>query len=106
MIIRAWKGHASAANLPAYVEHFRRNVVPQLRRIRGFLGALLLREDLPGEVNFLVHTKWASMDAIRAFAGDDVTKTVVEPEAAPVLIDFDRTVRHYEVLEEVCAETR
>ncbi len=41
------------------------------------------------------------MDAVRAFAGDDFAKAVVEPGAVAALIDFDASVRHYEVLEDV-----
>ncbi len=45
-------------------------------------------------------TRWESMDAIRQFAGAEVEKAVVEPEAAAALVSFDRTVEHYEVLED------
>jgi heme-degrading monooxygenase HmoA len=100
MIVRAWRGRASPANPRAYVEHFRRTVLPALRQLDGFLGASLLREDRAEGVEFLVLTRWASMDAVRAFAGDDVRKAVVEPEAVAALTDFDPTVRHYEVVEE------
>jgi hypothetical protein len=41
------------------------------------------------------------MDAIRAFAGDDVGKAVVEPGAVAALVDFDDHVRHYETIEEI-----
>jgi len=41
------------------------------------------------------------MDAIRMFAGSDVERAVVAPEAAAVLIEYDRTVDHYEVVHEV-----
>ncbi len=41
------------------------------------------------------------MEAIRAFAGPAVDKAVVEPGAVAALDDFDDTVRHYEVIEEV-----
>ncbi len=99
MIVRAWRGRASTADPGAYVEHFRRRVLPELREIEGFLGASLLRETRADEVEFLVLTRWASMDAVRAFAGDDVSRAVVEPAAAAALSDYDRTVHHYEVLE-------
>ena len=33
-------------------------------------------------------------EAIRAFAGDDITVSVVEPEAQAMLLDFDRTAAH------------
>lgn len=42
-----------------------------------------------------------ALDAIRAFAGIDVEKAVVEPAAIAALSDFDASVRHYEVIEDV-----
>jgi hypothetical protein len=41
------------------------------------------------------------MDAIRAFAGEDAEKAVVEPGAVTALMEFDNRVRHYDVVEEV-----
>jgi len=99
MIVRAWRGRAARNNPGAYIEHFRRNVMPELREIEGFLGASLLREDRADEIEFLVLTRWASMDAVRTFAGNDASHAVVEPEAVAALKDYDRTVRHYEVVE-------
>lgn len=100
MIVRVWRGRAASSNPLAYSEHFRRKVLPELERIEGFLGASLLRQDRPNEVEFLVLTRWASMDAIRAFAGDDVEKAVIEPDAVAVLVSFDSSVQHYEVVQE------
>ncbi len=54
-------------------------------------------------VEFLVLTRWTSLDAIRAFAGDDIRKAVVEPEAAALLASFDSTVEHFEVVEELAS---
>jgi heme-degrading monooxygenase HmoA len=100
MIVRTWRGRADLSRSHAYPEHFRRNVLPALRTVEGFLGASLLRHDGPDEIEFVVLTRWTSMEAIRAFAGPDADKAVVEPEAVAALIDFDRTVRHYTVAEE------
>jgi hypothetical protein len=50
------------------------------------------------EIEFLVLTVWESMDSIRAFAGDNPERAVVEPEARAALVRFDDTVHHYEVL--------
>jgi heme-degrading monooxygenase HmoA len=101
MIVRAWRGRASAAQSSAYPEHFRRRVVRELERVEGFLGASLLQQARADQIEFLVLTRWESMEAIRAFAGNEVETAVVEPEAAAALSDFDRTVQHYEVVEEV-----
>jgi heme-degrading monooxygenase HmoA len=100
MILRTWYGRATAANASGYVEHFRTNVVPELRAIAGFRGALLSGDHRDGEVEFFVQTRWESMDAVRAFAGDDPSRAVVEPEAVAVLSSFDKVVRHYEILDE------
>jgi heme-degrading monooxygenase HmoA len=101
MIVRAWRGRASPANPSGYAEHFRKSVAPQLAAIAGFRGASLLKEERPEEVEFLVLTRWDSMDAIRAFAGDDVGRAVVEPGAVAALVSYDERVAHYELLEEV-----
>jgi heme-degrading monooxygenase HmoA len=101
MIIRSWRGRAAKSRASVYVEHFRRNVLPELQQVRGFLGASLLRENRQDDVEFLVLTRWASLDAIRAFAGDDIRKAMVEPQAVAALIDFDATVQHYDIVEEI-----
>ena len=103
MVVRTWRGLASAANPHGYPEHFTRTLVPALERIEGFLGASLLREDRADAIEFLVLTRWTSLDAIRSFAGEAINRAVVEPEAAAALVDFDRTVHHYRVVAEVSA---
>jgi heme-degrading monooxygenase HmoA len=103
MIVRAWRGRAASDNPLAYPTHFRESVLPELRHIAGFLGASLLRTDRPEGIEFLVLTRWQSLDAIRAFAGAALGSAVVEPGAVAALVDYDKTVTHYEVVEEVAA---
>ena len=100
MIIREWRGRASLAQAEAYGAHFRTKVVPELVTLPGFVGAHLSRRLLGDGIEFLVLTRWKSMDAIRDFAGSEIDKAVVEPGAVAALIDFDAKVRHYEVIEE------
>jgi heme-degrading monooxygenase HmoA len=103
MVIREWRGRADPARGDAYPAHFRDNVLPELRGLPGFVGAHLARRELGGRLEFVVLTRWRSLDAIRAFAGADIGKAVVEPGAIAALIDFDTRVQHYEVLESVDA---
>jgi len=105
VIIREWRGRAALAKAEDYPAHFRRTVLPELLGIDGFCGAHLSRRLLSDQIEFLVLTRWQSMDAIRAFAGEDVEHAVVEPGAVAALTDFDAHVRHYEVLEDVSAPT-
>jgi heme-degrading monooxygenase HmoA len=100
MIIREWRGRASSSQADAYPKHFRETVVPELRQVPGFAGAQLARRHAGDKIEFLVLTRWQSMDAIRAFAGTNVEKAVVEPGAVAALMEFDSRVRHYDVVEE------
>src|SRR5262245_52016210 len=100
-IVRTWRGRASSSNPEGYPSRFRRNVLPELKDIEGFLGALLLKQESGEVIAFVVLTRWASMEAMRAFAGSDVARAVVEPEAVAALVNFDERVQHYEVVEEV-----
>lgn len=101
MIVRIWRGYADHGEPDAYPEHFRRNVVPELRGIAGFLGATLLKRETEDIVEFLVETRWQSLDAIRAFAGDDIERAIVEPEAVAALRTFDPTVSHFDAIQDV-----
>ena len=101
MIIREWRGRASPKKEEAYPEHFRRAVMPELRRIPGFLGATLCRRSRDDTIEYLVLTRWTSMDAICTFAGAEPEKAVVEPGAVAALIDYDGRVQHYEVVEDL-----
>jgi heme-degrading monooxygenase HmoA len=67
----------------------------------GFLGAHLSQRQINDKIEYLVLTRWASMEAVRGFAGDDMAKAVVEPGAVAALADFDDSVQHYEVIESV-----
>ena len=69
-------------------------------QLPGFRGACLLRRDLDqdGTAELTTHTFWESAEVIRAFAGDDITVSIVEPEAQEMLRDFDRTATHRRVV--------
>jgi heme-degrading monooxygenase HmoA len=101
MIIREWRGRALPSKADPYPAHFRSRVLPELLRLPGFHGAHLGQRRLGDRVEFLVLTRWQSMDAIRGFAGNEIAKAVVGAGAAAALIDFDASVQHYDVIEEV-----
>jgi heme-degrading monooxygenase HmoA len=101
LIIREWRGRATASDAEAYPAHFRANVLPELLRVPGFVGAYLGKRQSENAIEFLVLTRWQSIDSIRSFAGGDIAKAVVEPGAVAALLDFDTNVQHYEVVEDV-----
>jgi heme-degrading monooxygenase HmoA len=98
MIARTWGATATSAGARQYHRYFADTLLPQLRKLPGFAGGCLLSRELDGSVELTVHTFWASRAAIRAFAGDDSTVSVVEPEAQAALLDFDRTASHRDLL--------
>jgi mannose-6-phosphate isomerase-like protein (cupin superfamily) len=98
VIARRWTALAEGSEqVDAYIEHFARSVRPRLDSTDGFLGATVERVVADGSVEIVVVTRWESMDAIRAFAGEDIDLAVVEPEARAVLSRFDSRVRHIEL---------
>jgi heme-degrading monooxygenase HmoA len=103
MIVRTWSATADAAGAESYIRYFDGTLLPELRKLPGFNGAFLLRRDLgeDGTVELTAHTLWESPEAVRAFAGDDITVSVVEPEAQAMLLDFDRTAVHRSVAVDV-----
>ena len=97
MIARLWSARTTPALSDAYLQHFEQAVQPQLRQLQGFLGSTVCTRPAPNSVEILVTTFWQSFAAIEAFAGSDRESAVVADEAAALLTDFDKRVRHYEV---------
>ena len=96
-VLRRWSARTTQAQLPKYLEHFSSNVMLELRRVPGYLGATVSLRCLESEVEIVVETTWRSLDSIRNFAGPDLEAAVVADQAAALLTDFDRRVRHYEI---------
>jgi uncharacterized protein len=97
-IARHWSARAAEAQLHKYLEHFSKNVLPELRGVPGYLGANLSVRHTGGEAEIFVETTWRSLEAIHAFAGADLEAAVVAPEAAALLKDYDRRVRHSQIM--------
>jgi heme-degrading monooxygenase HmoA len=98
MIARIWSAHTTPAQAPVYAAHLQHHVLPELRGLDGYAGAVLLQREVAQSVEILVITWWRSLAAIRGFAGTDLDRAVVADEARAVLTQFDRRVRHYEVV--------
>lgn len=98
MIVRIWRGSAAVgANADAYEKHVTATVFPAVCRLDGNCGARLLKRRVGERIEFLAVTYWKTMEAVTAFAGENVELAVVEPAAQAVLAEFDPFVNHYEV---------
>jgi heme-degrading monooxygenase HmoA len=98
MIGRLWHGWTTRDNADAYEALLRAEVLPGIHRVDGYDGAYLLRRDLEDGVEFVTLTLFESLDAVRAFAGEDYEAAVVPPEARKLLSRFDQTSDHYEIV--------
>ena len=100
MIVRVWHGWTRPEDADAY-EQFLRGLLSDLpASVSGSLVGWVLRRPGDGEEEFVVMTLFESLDAIRAFAGDDYETPVIEPEAARLLLRGDEKAAHYEAVVE------
>ena len=99
MICRIWHGWTTPANADVYEALLKEEIFVGIenRQIAGFHSIQLLRRDLGDEVEFVTSMLFDSLDAVRAFAGDDYELAVVPPRARAVLSHFDARSQHYEV---------
>jgi heme-degrading monooxygenase HmoA len=98
MIARTWRGWTSAADADRYVEFLHQTGVREYRETPGNRGVLMLRRIAGERAEFLLVTLWESMDAVRAFAGEDESVAVFYPEDDAFLVDRERHADHFEVL--------
>ena len=63
----------------------------------GNEGVWMLRRNVGARAEFVMFTLWDSMEAVKAFAGEDYETAIFYPEDDRFLVDRDLTARHYEV---------
>jgi heme-degrading monooxygenase HmoA len=95
-VVRVWKGYGSAEGVDRYCrEHFAGTVLPGLQALDGFLDANVLVRSCGEQTEVVVASVWESIEAIRAFAGDDHEQAVVEPIVHELLSRVDEQVTHF-----------
>jgi len=99
MISRIWHGWTTQRNADAYESLLREEVFVGIktRKIDGLRSIQLLRRDRGHEVEFATIMEFESLEAVRAFAGEDYEVAVVPPSARAVLSRFDARSQHYDV---------
>jgi hypothetical protein len=101
VICRLWRGWTSPGNADAYELIVRGEVIPgiEARNIPGFRHIDLMKRELADEVEFQTLMWFDSLDAIKAFVGDDYSVSHVPPQARAVLQRFDDRASHYEIID-------
>ena len=97
MIARTWRGETAVSDADAYVAYLEQTGLAAYRATPGNRGVHLLRRDLEATTEFVTLTFWDDLDAVRRFAGDDVTVAVFYPEDDRFLVARDLVAHHYEV---------
>jgi heme-degrading monooxygenase HmoA len=99
MIVRLWHGWTSPADADAYERLLKEEIFTGIARraIAGYRGIELLRRAAGGEVEFVTVMRFDSIEAVRAFAGEDYEAAVVPPPARRLLSRFDARSAHFEL---------
>ena len=96
MIARIWRGRVRPGMLEAYRAYIEGTGLRDYRATPGNLGAYMLTREHPDHGEVITLSFWESEEAIRAFAGDDLTRARYYPEDEAYLLDFPERVDHYE----------
>jgi heme-degrading monooxygenase HmoA len=93
-----WRGWTRPEDADAYERFLVDELFPSMRRIEGFRGAEVLRRPDGDEVAFVTLTRFSSHHAIRAFAGDDYDRPVLEPRARELLSRHEARALHFDTV--------
>ena len=105
MISRIWHGYTTLENADTYENLLKGEIIVGIKdkEIPGFREMQVFRRELENEVEFVTVIWFDSIDAVRAFAGEDYEAAYVPEKARAVLSHFDERAQHYEVREQVKA---
>jgi len=99
-IARIWRGEVPLDKSDEYLEQMRTVAIPDYRSTEGNEAAFALRRDREDRTEFLMLTFWASEEAIRDFAGDDMDAAKYYDFDADVLLEMVPGVEHFEVYDD------
>ena len=97
MIARIWRGAVRAADADEYADYIRDTGLAAYLATPGNRGAWMLRRKLGDRTEFVMFTLWDSLDAVKAFAGEDYETAVFYPQDDRYLVERDLTSSHFEV---------
>jgi heme-degrading monooxygenase HmoA len=98
MIVRMWHGRVPTSKAIAYRKFLNERAIPHYQSVAGNISVHLL-ERADGEItHFITMTFWQSLDSIKGFTGEEVTKAKYYPEDRDFLLEFEPEVFHYQVV--------
>ena len=109
MIARIWRGITLKEKADDYLDYLHRTGLRDYAATPGTRGVSVLRRNQGEHCEIMLISLWDSMDAVRAFAGENPDRSVYYPEDDQYLLQMEPLVRHYDVSElppEIVAENR
>jgi heme-degrading monooxygenase HmoA len=102
MIARIWHGWTNLQNADAYEQLLKHEIFISIsnRNIHGHKGIELLKRSINNETEFITIMYFEDLNAIKEFAGENYETAVVPENARRLLLRYDDTSQHYEVLKE------
>jgi heme-degrading monooxygenase HmoA len=98
VIVRMWHGRVPTSKATAYRAFLGDRAIPDRRSVPGNISVHALARREGKVTNFVTMTVWNSLDSIKGFAGKDVEAAKYYPEDTDLLLEFEPTVVHYEVV--------
>ena len=87
MIVRTWHGRTRLADADAYETFMKERAAPDYGSVDGLEQLFFTRRDEGDVSHFLLITVWASIEAIKKFAGDDPNVAKYYPEDDKFLLE-------------------
>ena len=96
MIARRWHGRVPAAKAEEYLRLMAEVGLPDYRSTAGNRGAWCLHRREGDLVHVEMFTLWDDLDAVRRFAGEELTKAKYYDFDPDYLIELEAEVLHFE----------
>ena len=99
MIVRRWRGAVRPEDAEEYLRHQAETGVGDYRQTEGNLGVIVLSRRVGALVEVVDLSLWESIDAVKAFAGEDPGVARFYPGDDELLAERDGHADHWEVVE-------
>jgi heme-degrading monooxygenase HmoA len=106
MIARIWRGAVRREDGDDYVRYIDETGLSAYADTPGNRGAWMLRRDVGENTELITLSFWESLDAVKAFAGQDYETAVFYPEDDRFLVERDERTTHYEVARAITPDRR
>jgi heme-degrading monooxygenase HmoA len=99
MIMREWRGRLPHEKVKAYFDYLETTGIPEYAATPGHLGTFVLLDRDGDAAEYTLLTLWESHEAIRRFAGNEISRARYYPMDSRYFLEMPEHVRHYDVVE-------